>query len=101
MILNDFECDLISQQTLARFELLLAMMRHASVNLSDEFRCSRPSVAVNKKNIDTMHRVIEKDNHLTYREIQPSLGKDMSQVQLILHKHLGMNTLCPRWIHTI
>ncbi|GBP66860.1 hypothetical protein EVAR_18031_1 [Eumeta japonica] len=63
------------------------------VNLNDEFRDGRPSTAVNNGNIDTMRRMIETDRCVTYHEIQAFLSIGMSQIQSILHKHLGMKKL--------
>ncbi|GBP51360.1 hypothetical protein EVAR_38754_1 [Eumeta japonica] len=61
----------------------------------DEFHDGRPSAAVNNIKIDAVHRWIETYRHVTY-EIRASLGMDMSQIQSILHKHLGMKKLCSR-----
>ncbi|GBP77876.1 hypothetical protein EVAR_54041_1 [Eumeta japonica] len=42
--------------------------------------------------------MIETDNHVTYHDIRAALVIGMSQIQLILHKHLGMKKLCSWWI---
>ncbi|GBP54828.1 hypothetical protein EVAR_87901_1 [Eumeta japonica] len=65
------------------FELLFRLKRHTNtaykwfaefkcsrVNLSDEFRDSCPSTAMNNKNINVVHRITETDKHVTYHEIQ-------------------------------
>ncbi|GBP35035.1 hypothetical protein EVAR_75237_1 [Eumeta japonica] len=41
---------------------------------SDEFRDSRPSTAVNNKNIDAVRRMIKTDRHVTYHKIPASLA---------------------------
>ncbi|GBP07608.1 hypothetical protein EVAR_2741_1 [Eumeta japonica] len=46
---------------------------YCRVNRGDELPHSRPSTAVNNKNIDVVHRMIETDKHLSYHEIQASL----------------------------
>ncbi|GBP81089.1 Histone-lysine N-methyltransferase SETMAR [Eumeta japonica] len=75
-----------------------AEFKRGRVNLSDEFRDGRPSTAENNKNIDVVRRMIETDRHVTNHEIRASLAIGMSQIQLILHKHLGMKNLCSQWI---
>ncbi|GBP00332.1 hypothetical protein EVAR_918_1 [Eumeta japonica] len=40
--------------------------------------------------------MVETDRPVTYHEIQAFLN--MSQIQLILHKHLNIKKLCPWWI---
>ena len=42
--------------------------------------------------------MIERDRHITYREIQASLGIDMKVIHTILHDHLSVRKLCSRWI---
>ena len=43
-------------------------------------------------------KLIERDRHITYREIQASLGIDMKAIHTILHDHLSVRKLCSRWI---
>ncbi|GBP69368.1 hypothetical protein EVAR_53445_1 [Eumeta japonica] len=52
-----------------------AEFKRGRAKLSDEFRDGRPSVVVNNKNIDAVHRMI-------YHEIFPSLGIGMSQITI-------------------
>lgn len=40
--------------------------------LSDEFREGRPSTSVVAINVDAVREMIERDRHVTYREIQAS-----------------------------
>ena len=42
--------------------------------------------------------MIERDWHITYREIQASLGIDVEAIHTILHDHLSIRKLCSRWI---
>ena len=43
--------------------------------------------------------MIERDWHITYREIQASLGIDMKAIHTILHDHLSVRKLSySRWI---
>ncbi|GBP43467.1 hypothetical protein EVAR_16041_1 [Eumeta japonica] len=43
------------------------------VNVSDEFRVSRPSIAMNNENIDDVSCMIETDRHVTHHDIWASL----------------------------
>ena len=62
--------------------------------LSDEFCEGRSSTSV----VATVREMIERDRHITYREIQASLGIDMKAIYTILHDHLSVRKLCSRWI---
>ena len=48
---------------------------------------STSAVAIN---IDAVREMIERDRHITYREIQASLGIDMKAIHTILHDHLSI-----------
>ncbi|GBP36038.1 hypothetical protein EVAR_29168_1 [Eumeta japonica] len=72
--------------------------KRSRVNLSDELYDGRPSTAVNNKNNDAVCRMMETDRHVTIHEIRSFLGISMSQIQSILHKHLGMKKLSTWWI---
>ncbi|GBP20577.1 hypothetical protein EVAR_93691_1 [Eumeta japonica] len=77
----------------------LAMTRDRALNCqTDEFRGWRLSAAANNKNIDAVRCMTDIDRHVTYHEIRASLDIGMSQIQSILHKHLGTKKLCSRWI---
>ena len=61
--------------------------------LSDEFREGRPSTSVVATNVDAVRVMIERDRHITYREIQASLGIAMKAIHTILHDHLSVRKL--------
>ena len=65
--------------------------------LSDEFR-EGPSTFDVATNVGAVSEMIERDRHITYREIQASLGIDMKAIYTILHDHLSVRKLCSRWI---
>ena len=46
--------------------------------LCNEFREGHPSTSVVATNVDAVRKMIERDQHITYCEIQASLGIDMS-----------------------
>ncbi|KAL0892671.1 hypothetical protein ABMA27_014392 [Loxostege sticticalis] len=66
--------------------------------LSDDPHQSRPKTAVTQENVDVVRKLIEKDRHVTYREIQATLDIGMSQIQITLHEQLGVKKLFSRWI---
>ena len=62
--------------------------------VSNEFREGRPSMSVVANNVDSVREMIERDRHITYREIQAFLGIDMKAIHTILHDHLSVRKLC-------
>ena len=107
MIFYNYKCNLT--QCIARLHLAFgdealsnrtvynwfAEFQHGRTFLSDEFREDRPSTSVVATNVDAVREMIE---HITYREIQASLGIDMKAIHTILHDHLSVWKLCSRWI---
>nr|XP_040572510.1 histone-lysine N-methyltransferase SETMAR-like [Lepeophtheirus salmonis] len=67
-------------------------------SLKDKFRKGRPKTAVVPENIDPVREVIMQDHHVTYREIEASLGISSTSIHLTLHVHLAVKKLCSRWI---
>ena len=77
--------------------LFIIGLLNSSVDfLSDEFREGRLSTFVVATNVDAVREMIERDRHITYREIQASLGIDMKAIYTILHDHLSVRKLCSR-----
>ncbi|XP_055316153.1 histone-lysine N-methyltransferase SETMAR-like [Sitodiplosis mosellana] len=67
-------------------------------SLQDEHREGRPKSAVVPENIDAVRELIMLDRHVTYREIEASLGISMKSIGRILHDHLAVKKICSRWI---
>jgi len=67
-------------------------------SLNDEFREGRPKTSVVPENIDAVRELIMQDRHVTYREIEASLGISPTSIHSILHKHLTVKKVCCRWI---
>ncbi|CAK9815952.1 Histone-lysine N-methyltransferase SETMAR [Anthophora plagiata] len=67
-------------------------------SLTDEFKEGRPKSVVVPQNIDAVRELVMQDRHLTYREIEASLGITMTSIHKILHEHLAMKKICSRWI---
>ncbi|XP_025158379.1 histone-lysine N-methyltransferase SETMAR-like [Harpegnathos saltator] len=67
-------------------------------SLSDEFREGCPKSVVVPENIDAVRELILQDRHVTYREIEASLGISGTSIHSILHEHLAVKKICSRWI---
>ena len=67
-------------------------------SLTDEPPEGRPKSAAVPENIDAVRELIMQDRHVTYREIQASLGVGLCCIQTILHEHLAVKKICSRWI---
>ena len=63
-------------------------------SLQDEFREGRPKSAVVPKTIDAVRELILQDRHVTYREIETTLGISGTSIHSILHKHLTVKKIC-------
>ena len=63
-------------------------------SLQDEFR--RPKSVVVPKTIDAGRQLITQNRHVTYREIETTLGISGTSIFSILHKHLTVKKICSR-----
>ena len=59
-------------------------------SLTDEVRECRPKI----DNIE----LIMQDRHVTYREIEISLGFSSTSIHSMMHEHLAVNKICSHWI---
>ena len=57
-------------------------------SLQDEFREGRPKSVVVPETIDAVRQLILQDRHVTYREIETTLGISGTSIHSILHEHL-------------
>lgn len=67
-------------------------------SLQDQFREGRPKSVVLPENIDAVRELIMEDRHVTYHEIEATLGISSTSVYKILHEHLAVKKICSRWI---
>ncbi|KAK9877482.1 hypothetical protein WA026_018591 [Henosepilachna vigintioctopunctata] len=67
------------------------------ISLQDEFCEGRPKSVV-PKTIDGVRELILQDRHVTYREIETTLGISGTSIHSILHKHLTVKKICSRCI---
>ncbi|XP_037931157.1 uncharacterized protein LOC119687373 [Teleopsis dalmanni] len=65
-------------------------------SLNDEFCEVRPETDVEPENIDAVRELIMQNRHVTYREIQASLGIFPTSIHSILHEHLTVKKDCSR-----
>ena len=84
IIFYDYKCNLIPKQCIDRLHLAFGdeapsnrtvynwftEFQRGRTFLSDEFREGRPSTSV-ATNVDAVREMIERDRHITYREIHP------------------------------
>ena len=66
--------------------------------LSDDPRTGAPKSAVTQENVDAVRLLIKADRHITYREIEASIGISKTSIQKILHEELAVRKLVSRWI---
>ena len=67
-------------------------------SLPDEFREGRPKSVVIPKAIDAVRQLILQDRHVTYCEIETTLGISGASIHSILHEHLTVKKIFWRWI---
>ena len=61
------------------------------ISLSDDPRAVAPKTAVTQENVDAVRKLIKEDRHVTYRDIEASLGISKTSIQKILHEELAVN----------
>ena len=67
-------------------------------SLQGEFREGRPKLVVVPETFDAVSKLILQDRHVTYHEIETTLGISETSIHSILHEHLSVKYICSRWI---
>ena len=67
-------------------------------SLTDVFRKGRPKSVVGPENINAVQKMIMQDRHVTYCEIEATLGISSTSIYKILHKHLVVKKICSHCI---
>ena len=67
-------------------------------SLLDEFREGRSKSVVVPETMDAVRQMILQDSHVTYREIETTLGISATSIHSILHEHLTVKKICSLWI---
>ena len=66
--------------------------------VQDEFREGRPKSVVVPETIDAVRQLIlQYRRHVTYREIEATLGISGTSIHSILHEDLTVKKICSRW----
>lgn len=65
---------------------------------ADEPRSGRPAEVTTPETIEKIHKIVLADRRTKVREIAEAVGISSERVHNILHKYLGMNKLCARWV---
>ncbi|CAF4135886.1 unnamed protein product [Rotaria sp. Silwood2] len=68
------------------------------LDVSDSLRSDRPRAAVTDEMIDAVRLMIDDDPHVTYQQIECSLGINSPAINSILHDHLKLRKVCARWV---
>ena len=67
-------------------------------SLTDEFRKERSKSVVEPDNINALQKLLMQDRHMTYCEIEATLGISPTSIYKILQLHLALKNICSRWI---
>ena len=67
-------------------------------SLQDEFHEGRPNSVVDPETIDAMRQLIFRDRHVTYREIETTLGISGTSIYSILHGHFTAKKIFSRLV---
>ena len=67
-------------------------------SLQDQFREGRPKSVVVPETIDAVRQLILHDRHVTYCEIETTLGISGISIHSILHEHLTVKKICSHWM---
>ena len=67
-------------------------------SLQEEFREDRPKSVVVSETIDAVRQLILQDCHVSYREIETTLGISETSIHSTLHEYLTVKKLCSHWI---
>ena len=63
-------------------------------SLTDEFRKDRPKSVIQPEKINAVLKLMMQDRHVTYREIEATLGIGSTRVYKILHEYLAVKKIC-------
>ena len=67
-------------------------------SLQDKIRKGRPKSVVVPETTDAVRQLILQDRHVTYREIETTLGISGTSLHSILHQDLTVRKICSSWI---
>ena len=86
-LISTFGDETPSYDTMKRWYNEFNLGRHS---LTDEFRKGRPKSVVVPENINAVQKLIMQDRHVTYCEIEATLGISSTSIYKILHEYLAV-----------
>ena len=66
------------------------------LHFQDEFREDHPKSVVVSETIDAVRQLLLQDRHVTYRDIETTLGISGISIHSILNEHLTVKKICSR-----
>ena len=72
--------------------------KRSRTNTDDAERSGHPNSAVVPENIKKAHKIVLADRKLKLRDIADTLKISEGSVFIILHEHLSMRKLFPKWV---
>ena len=90
--LNSIFCDEAPSRT--SVYRLYGVINRGRSPFQDEFREGRPISVVAPETIDAVRQLILQDRHVTYREIETSLGIKGTSIHSILRELLTIKKIC-------
>ncbi|KYQ51169.1 Histone-lysine N-methyltransferase SETMAR [Trachymyrmex zeteki] len=110
MIYYDFQCGLSRQECIdqltstfgdkapsfATVKRWYNKFNRGRRSLTDESHEGRSKSVVVSENIDAVQKLIMQDRHVTYCEIETTLGISSTNIYKILHDHLAVKKVCSR-----
>ena len=71
---------------------------HSRRPLTNKFRKGHPKSVVWPENINTVQKLIIQDRHVTYCEIETTLGISSTSIYKMMYENLAVKKICSRWI---
>ena len=78
--------------------MYVCMVNSTEVVVHSKISCCRPKPVVVPETTDAVRQLILQDRHVTYGEIETTLGTSVTSIHSILHEHYTLKKICSRWI---
>lgn len=87
--------DVVSYSTVQRWS---KKTNDGIMEIEDDPRSGRPVTELTEENIQAVQRIIEKDPHSTYDDIEEDTSLSRGTIQTIIHSHLKLKKVTSRWV---